>query len=66
MCVHPHGVGGVSGISENYADFTGTAGMECVCVLQSVHMRVSMDACVNMWLHVYWRTCDFLAARMCI
>lgn len=31
-CVRPHGVGGVSGISESYADFTGTAGIVCVCV----------------------------------
>lgn len=36
VCVHPHGVGGVSGISESYADFTGTAGI--MCVFDCVHM----------------------------
>lgn len=41
-CVCVHGVGGVRGISESYADFTGTAGSECVCVhVVSKEARVS-------------------------
>lgn len=36
VCVHPHRVGGVSGISESYADFTGTAGI--VRMFVYVHM----------------------------
>lgn len=35
-CVHQHGVGGVSGISKSYANFTGTAGI--VCGFACVHM----------------------------
>lgn len=31
VCVRPHRVGCVSGISENCADFTGTAGVVCAC-----------------------------------
>lgn len=38
--VHPHGVGGVSGISKSYADFTGTAGIVCVCLcVCTCHLR---------------------------
>lgn len=36
VCVYQHGVGGVSGISKSYADFTGTAGI--VCGFAYVHM----------------------------
>lgn len=36
--VRPHRVGGVSGISESYADFTGTAGVVCVCLCVYAHL----------------------------
>lgn len=44
VCVRPHGVGGVSGISESYADFTGTAGI----------VRARLRTCTrkSAWMHV--------------
>lgn len=67
MC--PHGVGGVSGISESYADFTGTAGT--ACVREYVHMKsawihVLLCARVILWLHVcVCLTCSGICECVC-
>lgn len=43
VCVRPHRVGCVSGISESRADFTSTAGFVCAC---SVCAHVGRCGCM--------------------
>lgn len=58
MRVHSHWIGGVSGISKSSADFTGTAGIMCWCVLLRQHecMFMCVSACllgeILLYLHV--------------
>lgn len=66
VCVHPHGVGGVSGISERYADFTGTAGIVFVCVYSQHELMCKL--CTNNVIgeHDFVDTCAGICVCVCL